>query len=159
MTKFNDAHTDGIRYQVGRNLRYAGFGARFLGSFIDGIIMQIYSLVLNMAFGLGFLDAAGDFLERPLLITYFVFSIGVPMAYVVYFLGNPRFQATPGMMAVKIRLVRPDGSKMTYLRAFGRYLASFISSVILGIGYLMMLWDSENRTLHDRMVDTRVIHR
>ena len=144
---------------LGSNLRYAGFGIRFLGSFIDGIIMQIYSLVLNMFFGLGFLDSAGDFLETPLLIAYFVFSIGVPLTYVVYFLGNSRYQATPGMMAVKIKLVRPDGAKMTYLRAFGRYLASFLSSAIMGIGYLMMLWDPENRTLHDRMADTRVIYR
>lgn len=143
----------------GLAIRYAGFGHRFLGSFIDGIIMQIYSVILNTSFGLGMTDSAGAMLETPIMILYFVFSIGVPLAYVVYFLGNRRFQATPGMMAVKIRLIRPDGTPMSYWRAFGRYLASIISSLLLGIGYLMMLWDPENRTLHYRMVDTRVVHR
>jgi uncharacterized RDD family membrane protein YckC len=142
---------------LGANVRYAGFGHRFLGSFVDWIIMQVYSVVLNAMFGMGILDDAGGVLETPLLITYFALAILVPLAYAVYFLGNPRFQATPGMMAAKIKLVRPDGTNMTYLRSFGRYLASFISAMIMGLGYLMMLWDSENRTLHDRMADTRVI--
>lgn len=144
---------------TGLNIRYAGFGTRFLGSFVDGIIMNIYSTILNAAFGLGFAESASPELGTATLIVYFGLSIAVPLAYVVYFMGNPRFQATPGMMAVKIRLYRPGGVRVTYWRAFGRYLASIISSLLLGIGYLMMLWDAENRTLHDRMADTRVVHK
>ncbi|MCC5843349.1 MAG: RDD family protein [Verrucomicrobia bacterium] len=144
---------------LSRNLRYAGFGTRWLGLFIDGIIAQIYLSILNFFFGLGFQEAYWESLETPMLITYLVLSFGVQTAYLAYFVGNPRFQATPGMMAVKIKAIRPDGSRITYLRALGRELASNISLIFLGLGFLMMLWDSENRTLHDRMADTRVIHR
>jgi uncharacterized RDD family membrane protein YckC len=142
------------------NLRYAGFGHRFLGSFIDGLIMQAYSLILNTFFGLGIGDSAyeGGF-ETATLVIYMILAFIPPLAFTIYFLGNPRFQATPGMMAAKIKIIRPDGSRVTYMRAFGRYLASFVSSAIMGIGYLMMLWDEEKRTLHDRMADTRVVFR
>jgi len=43
--------------------------------------------------------------------------------------------------------------------AFLRYLASILSALTLGIGYLMVLWDSEKRTLHDLICGTRVIYR
>jgi uncharacterized RDD family membrane protein YckC len=142
------------------NLRYAGFGPRFLGSFIDGLIMQAYSLILNTAFGLEVTDSPYEgTLEPGMLGIYMILAIIPPLAFTIYFLGNPRFQATPGMMAAKIKITRPDGARVTYMRAFCRYLASIISSAILGIGYLMMLWDMEKRTLHDRMVDTRVVFR
>ncbi len=144
---------------LGSNLRYAGFGIRWLGLFIDGIIAQIYSAILSVFFGLSIVNPVLDSMETPLLVVYMVLSIGVPLLYPVFFIGHSRFQATPGMMAVKIKAVRPDGSRITYLRSLGRELASYISLALMGIGFFMMLWDPENRTLHDRMADTRVIYR
>jgi uncharacterized RDD family membrane protein YckC len=42
-------------------------------------------------------------------------------------------------------------------RAFGRYFAKILSAIILGIGYIMVGFDSEKRGLHDMICDTRVI--
>jgi uncharacterized RDD family membrane protein YckC len=46
-----------------------------------------------------------------------------------------------------------------YGRATGRAFGEIVSGIICYIGYLMMIWDEEKRTLHDRMANTRVVKR
>ncbi len=58
-----------------------------------------------------------------------------------------------------LRIVRSDGSRVSYLRALGRHFAEFISALILYIGYIMVAFDSEKRALHDHICDTRVIQK
>jgi len=84
------------------------------------------------------------------------FTLIMSMAYFVGF--NGRFGATPGKMVLKLKIVRPDGEPISYGRAFGRYFAKMLSSLIFCIGYMMAGWDEQKRALHDRIADTRVIH-
>ena len=60
-------------------------------------------------------------------------------------------------MALGLRIVRADGSSLTYGRATGRFFADYLSNLILFIGYIMAAFDDEKRTLHDRICDTRVV--
>jgi uncharacterized RDD family membrane protein YckC len=76
-------------------------------------------------------------------------------AYVTFFLG--KYGATPGKMALGLKVVRSDGSELTYARAFGRYLAEYLSAFTLMIGYIIAAFDREKRALHDHICDTRVI--
>jgi uncharacterized RDD family membrane protein YckC len=88
------------------------------------------------------------------LLSFFIPQI-LSALYYVLFLGWKG--ATPGKMLLKIKVVRPDGSPISYGTAFLRYIGVFISSIILGIGYIMAFFDKENRTLHDRIAGTRVV--
>jgi uncharacterized RDD family membrane protein YckC len=67
------------------------------------------------------------------------------------------YGATPGKMALGLKIVRPDGGPISAGRAVGRYFAEILSALTLMIGYMMAGWDSEKRALHDRIADTRVI--
>jgi uncharacterized RDD family membrane protein YckC len=67
------------------------------------------------------------------------------------------FAATPGKMAIGLKVLRPDGSKLQVGRAVGRYFAKTLSAMILGIGYIMVAFDDQKRALHDMICDTRVI--
>ena len=134
---------------VAGEMVYAGFWIRVGAKIIDGLILGA------AGFGLGFLGSliirhtlAGAVLQNTL---YWLLGI----AYGTYFLGA--HSATPGKMACGLKVVRPDGQKITYGRACGRSFAEFVSSIILGIGYLMAGFDEEKRALHDRICDTRVI--
>jgi uncharacterized RDD family membrane protein YckC len=60
-------------------------------------------------------------------------------------------------MACGIKIVTPDGNRVSYMRAFGRYFAEILSGMILLIGYIMAAFDYEKRALHDRICSTRVI--
>jgi uncharacterized RDD family membrane protein YckC len=128
-------------------MRYAGFWIRFLAKVIDGVVLSAVTFILSLGFfSIG--SAAG-----ATLVNFGGFIFG--LVYTVFFLGA--YGATPGKMALGLRVVRSDGSKITYGRGFGRYWAELVSSVILLIGYIIAAFDGEKRALHDRICDTRVI--
>jgi uncharacterized RDD family membrane protein YckC len=79
----------------------------------------------------------------------------IAVCYDTWFVG--KYGATPGKMACKIEVVTADAGQVSYLRAFARHFAKWISGFTLGIGYLMAAFDDQKRSLHDRICDTRVI--
>jgi uncharacterized RDD family membrane protein YckC len=80
----------------------------------------------------------------------------ISFGYPIFFLG--KWGQTLGKMAVGIKVVSPAGEPIGFGKAAGRVLAEIVTGFTIGIGYLMMLWDSERRTLHDRLASTRVVN-
>jgi uncharacterized RDD family membrane protein YckC len=68
-----------------------------------------------------------------------------------------RVGATPGKMALGLKVIRPNGGPVTLGRAIGRYFAKWLSSMALCIGYIIVGFDAEKRGMHDMIVDTRVV--
>jgi uncharacterized RDD family membrane protein YckC len=68
-----------------------------------------------------------------------------------------RWGATLGKMALGVKIVRADGGRVGYGRAFGRGWAWVLSEIILFIGFIIAGFDSKKRALHDYICDTRVI--
>ncbi len=133
---------------------YGGFWIRFAAKFLDGIILYVFSFALQLllvAVTQGTNPDNALLFQSINLIVSFAIGIGYP----TFFLG--KYGATPGKMAAGLKVVRPDGEPITYLRAFGRYFAEILSSMIFLIGYIMAAFDDEKRALHDRICDTRVI--
>jgi uncharacterized RDD family membrane protein YckC len=84
-----------------------------------------------------------------------VINLTTGVLYYWFFLSH--YSATPGKMALGLKVIRPDGSPLTGGRIVGRYFAEMLSGMILAIGYIMAGFDDERRALHDRICDTRVI--
>jgi len=141
-------------------MRYAGFWIRFAAVFLDGLILMVPMMVILFLFAGGFLMAArrGDqsYTGGIQGLFYLVFY-GAQLLYLTFFHG--KFGATPGKMAVKIKVVRPDGTPIGYGRAFARYFAFLLSGAICHIGNIMAAFDKEKRALHDMICDTRVIYK
>jgi len=142
------------------NHRYAGFWIRLAAKIIDGMAVGFAAFLVVLPFQFAFM-ANAQMQEPGTLIAYSAFSnllqFGITAAYGTFFLG--KFQATPGKMACGLKVVRPAGEELTYLRSFGRCLSELISYIIFAIGYIMAAFDSEKRTLHDRICDTRVVYK
>ena len=68
-----------------------------------------------------------------------------------------KYQATPGKMALGLKVITADGSRLSYLRCVGRFFGEIVSGLILNIGYIIAAFDSEKRALHDHMCATRVV--
>lgn len=145
-------------------LLLAGFGIRFVAKVLDGLVFGL--VVYGGAFLVGallgnpayFFDPGTPVdgsLELAIMLVWNLSGFAFPLAYNTWFIG--RYGATPGKMAMGIRVVRPDGAKLTYLRALGRHFAEFLTSMTCFIGYLTVLFDKERRTLHDLICDTRVV--
>jgi uncharacterized RDD family membrane protein YckC len=143
--------------------QYAGFWIRFVAMFIDSFILAILGGIVVVAFFGALVRPSRMTSASPEAITaamgslglVFLVDIGIRCAYETFFVG--RFGATPGKMALSLKVVRPTGAPVSYARAAGRYFAKSLSYVILLIGYIMIGFDSEKRGLHDMICDTRVI--
>jgi uncharacterized RDD family membrane protein YckC len=144
-------------------IQYAGFWIRFVAVLIDGIILAVAGWVVQFAF-LGSMlrpdrmvnpspEAVGAVMGAFGLA--FLINIAIGCTYEAFFLG--RFGATPGKMALSLKVVRPNGAPISYARAAGRYFAKQLNIMTLWIGYIIAGFDSQKRGLHDMICDTRVI--
>jgi uncharacterized RDD family membrane protein YckC len=145
---------------------YAGFWIRFAARFIDGLIEGV---VLGIPMVVLFFAAMGGMQPRGgqpspnqlaaqglMQAASLLFSV----AYNTFFIG--RYGATPGKMAVGVKVVTPEGDKVTYGRAFGRAWADRLSSILclfFAFPYLMVVFDDQKRALHDHMCSTRVVYK
>ncbi|NMA46892.1 MAG: RDD family protein [Lentisphaerae bacterium] len=151
---------EGLRVQGG-DFEYAGFWIRALAMMIDNGILAIVQSVLALPLNIG--SAASGFLDESVgtavaVVTSLV-SMSVQIAVYIFYNGFflSRYAATPGKMALGLKVLRSDGSRLTFWRGVCRWLASGLSGLILCIGYLMVLFDDEKRALHDHICDTRVV--
>jgi len=139
---------------------YGGFWRRFCARFVDGIILGLVSMLAGALIG-GIFGATG--MLRPgnvggaLLLQVVVQLVGmaIGIGYEVYFIRKN--DATPGKMALGLKVLRADGSKLSVGRIIGRYFATLLNLFTLLIGYIIAGFDDEKRALHDRICDTRVI--
>jgi len=136
---------------------YAGFWIRFAAKFIDGLILGVVNMVFSFMGGIMSAIMIQNSSDAAILVqlVLFVIQMTIQIAYATWFVG--RYGRTPGKMACKLKIIRADGSPVSYSRACGRFFAEMLSGIILYIGYLMAAFDDEKRTLHDRICDTRVI--
>ncbi|MFM1768710.1 MAG: hypothetical protein RJA22_1239 [Verrucomicrobiota bacterium] len=145
--------------------RFAGFWVRFVAKFIDGIILLfvigIPLAIVMLATGtLGTLaNGGGDLSGTSLLFQVAIncVSILASVAYNTFFIA--KYGATPGKMALGLRIVRSDGSQLTPLRAFGRAWAEQLSNLTCYIGHIIAAFDTEKRALQDHICDTRVVYK
>lgn len=151
---------------VGAAVRYGGFWIRFVAILIDGAILITISLLLS---GLGtavffsgraagragaMIALSGAYLAFQGLL--FLMNIAIGVSYQVYFLT--RYSATPGKLALRLKVIPARGGPISAPLAIGRFFAHYLSMLTMGIGYIMAGLDTQKRALHDRICDTRVIH-
>jgi uncharacterized RDD family membrane protein YckC len=142
-------------------LQFAPMGKRIAAFLLDGIIVYILQMLVLFpsSMALGFLVNQTGPNNFGLFIAFQVFinlmSITIQMTYHVFFWR--RYSATPGKMALRLKVVRGDGSRLSLGRCFGRHFAMWVSGLTCCVGYLTPWFDEERRALHDYICDTRVI--
>jgi len=141
---------------------YAGFWWRFLAYLIDAIILSIGYWLVAFVFGFnGWLFLGADYkywaaAGVTLVVIYSVLSFIAPWLYYAL-MESSKFQGTIGKWALKIRVVDEDGKKITFSRATGRYFAKILSSLTLGIGYIMVAFTERKQGLHDILARTIIL--
>lgn len=153
----------------------AGFGPRLGAWLLDGLIFGI---------GFGVVAAAVTFfLARVVLPTEIDFctdqgraalcegptdgswvviilallALGLALLYLICHMDGTK-GGTPGKQMMGIRIVDANtGQFIGKGRALGRNLGRIISQIPFYLGYLWMLWDKDNQTWHDKMVNAIVV--
>lgn len=65
--------------------------------------------------------------------------------------------ATPGKVIMGLKVEMADGQAPSTGRAFARAMAEWLSLWMCFAGYIFAFFDGQSRTLHDFMVNTRVV--
>jgi uncharacterized RDD family membrane protein YckC len=126
----------------------AGFWVRFFAIIIDSVGIGIVSGILS-----GFMNASTDPFDtsRSSLQTL----IGV--LYFSYFWSAQGGGQTLGMRVLNIKVVRTDGSALTILQAFIRYIGLIVSVACIFIGVIWAAFDANKQGWHDKIAGTYVI--
>ncbi len=150
----------------GGRVVYAGFWKRVAASFIDSFVTTALSYIVQIPlmriFGVSMVGMAGG--DDPfasgagiaMIGLIYVVSIGIPLLYFSW-MHSSTHQASLGKMAVGIKVVRTNGERISFWRAFGRYWGMVLSALILLIGYLMAGFTERKQALHDMISDTLVV--
>lgn len=144
-----------------RPAEFAGFWVRLAAYLLDSVIVFFALIVVRLAVS-GFMAAVkGTVLGGNILFQYDLKDIILYVAEALYFILCTYYTGTTlGKKAMNLRVVRADGEEklglltVIYRETVGR----FLSSVIMGIGYLMIGIDKEKRGIHDILCDTRVVY-
>jgi uncharacterized RDD family membrane protein YckC len=143
------------------DLRPAGFWIRVVAVVIDTAVILVAQAVLYAVASMVFGGRSSIAIRGATQV------FGAMLISVYPMLFHWRWGQTLGKMAVDIRVVtcRPtptspgwltDSGPLTLGCAALRQLASVLSSVILGVGYLMAGLRRDKRALHDLIAGTRV---
>ncbi len=122
---------------------------RIFAFLIDYVVMAIVILALGFVIGiLGVLTFGLAWLLYAVLVPIVV----VP--YVALSLGG-RDQATPGMKAMGLKIVKDDGSQVDWLIATVHLVLFWVFNTILTPFILLLaLFTSRKRALHDILLNT-----
>lgn len=83
------------------------------------------------------------------------FALLVALAY---FAGMWAWKGTTiGGIVLNLKVVRLDGSPLTFAAALVRGLAAAFSVIVMFLGFLWIIWDSEKQGWHDRIAGTVVV--
>ena len=121
--------------------------------FIDGLISYLLMFLLGFVAAIFF---------RAGTMQYMVVLYGLcTITGWLYFAGleSSSKQATPGKMAMGIQVTDLNGHRISFGRATARYLGKILSSMILMIGYLMVLFTARKQGLHDLLAGCLVVRR
>ena len=139
-------------------LEYVSVGRRFFALLIDGILLLVVNGLIGLIFHAGMTNVNG-------VIGYnssgpgAALQIIIPIVY--YIVMEATMGATIGKLALGMRVVKLDGSPISWGEALVRNLLRIIDDVPFFIPYLLgaiLIWNSPTRQrLGDRVAKTVVI--
>src|SRR6266478_4456222 len=139
---------------------YGGFGIRVVAAIIDAIILRIVVAPVGLIFGgLGMAGMMSGLPHGGLALL----GGGVTFILLVFgswlyeaFMESSSYQATLGKMIFGMRVTDLNGNRISFERATGRHFAKWLSTMILGIGYIMVGFTERKQGLHDLLAGTLV---
>jgi uncharacterized RDD family membrane protein YckC len=134
---------------------FGGFATRGAGLIIDAALAQVGYLVAaaSVALVLGLAGALGaNWLSGSLAGGGWLLAVA---AYFVAFWSTTG--QTPGMRALRVRVVAPSGTPPSVLRSLVRFVGLILAIIPLFAGFLPALVDGRRRALQDFLSGTVVL--
>lgn len=94
-------------------------------------------------------DKPSDLLTNLLVLILF-------LAYNSFF-ESTVLQGSIGKIICKLKVVDAEGGRINFSRSLKRNLGKFFSGIVIGMGYLNILWNDNRQGWHDEIAKTFVI--
>jgi uncharacterized RDD family membrane protein YckC len=149
---------------------YAGFWLRVVAFIIDALVLYFVGMIVMLPFAAsmgmgmrGMMTGRPPNMETLLPLIHAMIRLTLLRTILnwLYYslLESSAWQATLGKKALGLEVTDLDGNRISFGRATGRFFAKIISSIILGIGYLMAGFTEKKQALHDILAGTLVIRK
>jgi uncharacterized RDD family membrane protein YckC len=132
---------------------YGGFWRRLSAFLIDSLLIGIVYFLMLIILSPE-LRTGGSVSDQIIGISTLSTIIAGPLYWTV---SIGKWGKSFGKLALGLKVVRVDGSQVSYLRAFARFCAYSLSYLTWGIGFLIIAFNRKKRGLHDYICDTVVI--
>ncbi|HEY9650373.1 MAG TPA: RDD family protein [Coleofasciculaceae cyanobacterium] len=144
-----------------REAVYAGFGKRFLAALLDGLILSIINWIVGFVIGLILSPIVGRSEGGAAASAGLLGGlVGVLISWLYYAVQESSAkQATIGKQALGIVVTDLDNNRISFVQATIRYFSKILSTLILMIGYLMVLFTEKKQALHDIIAGTLVVNK
>jgi uncharacterized RDD family membrane protein YckC len=126
-----------------KKVKFAGFWLRLIAFIIDGILLGVIGLFVN----LGSSNFSSVSTGVNLLVGWLYFSL----------LESSSWQGSVGKKILNLKVVGRKGNRISFLRATGRYFSKIISAAIFMIGFIMIAFTKRKQGLHDMIAETLVV--
>ncbi len=130
-------------------MRFASFKLRLLAHLIDVFLLYLIVTIITTLASLPH--------ERALI---FKELAGLIISCLYYTIATAsRIQGTIGKYLIKIQVVDTNLQRLSLKHSFGRYLSYYFSYIILGFGFIMIIFSKNSTGLHDKIAKTYVTTR
>ena len=157
MTQPPSASTPYPGYPVQATTELAGFWRRLVAYIIDIIIVGVIAGIIQTVIGLIIQASSTDTTGASFRSSLVVLIIG--LIYFGYLWS--RNGQTVGYLALGLRLVRTDGSPVTFVFGMGRYMLIYLSFLLCAIPAIISAFmiglGQQKQAIHDVIVSTQVI--
>lgn len=124
---------------------------RLLAFIYEGLILLAIWMLLTYIFITIFGDATTGSMRLSLQAFLWVVT-GLYFTYCWTKKGQ-----TPALAAWKLKVFNSNNQLLSYSQAWLRYIAATIGLVLLGVTFLWALFDKDNLSLHDRLLNNKVV--
>jgi len=124
----------------------AGFWIRVVAFIIDSIIVGVVNSIIAAILSSNTTGRSG--IQTLLGIIYFTYFWSA---------SSPWPGQTVGDKLLNLRVIRTDGSDLTIVQAFIRYVGLFISFIVIFIGVIWVAFDPNKQGWHDKIAGTYVV--
>jgi uncharacterized RDD family membrane protein YckC len=124
----------------------AGFWIRVVAFIIDSIIVGVVNAIVAAILNQSNTGRTG--IQTLLGIIYFSYFWSA---------SSPWPGQTVGDKLLSLRVIRTDGSDLSIVQAFVRYVGLFISFIVIFIGVIWVAFDPNKQGWHDKIAGTYVV--
>jgi uncharacterized RDD family membrane protein YckC len=121
--------------------QFGGFWRRVLAFLIDGVVVGGMSFILSISL-------SADLASLAAFAFFLAYSAGFEGSAV---------QATPGKLALGLRVADVDGLRMSWVRAAARTFLKLVSAGSGGAGFAVAAFTPMKQAIHDLMASAVVI--